>query len=201
MRTYQRAGLAPAAAGLLSFLFLSALILGVLAAPDAARAANKGPPRDRPTPSGLPVPRYVSLKFDKVNARAGPGDDHRLLWVYRVRGLPLQVVAETSEWRRVCDPDGGLAWVHKRTTDGRRMTMNTATLPAPLRARPKPVAQIDAYLKPRAMAALVRCEKGWCRVRADDETGWVRTGELWGTNEAVQCRPRPGGRPQGRLER
>ena len=60
---------------------------------------------DRPTPSGLPVPRYVSLKFDKVNARSGPGDDHRLLFVYRVRGLPMQVVAETAEWRRVCDPE------------------------------------------------------------------------------------------------
>ena len=52
---------------------------------------------DRPTPSGLPVPRYVSLKFDTVNARAGPGDDHRLLWVYHARGLPVQVVDDLVE--------------------------------------------------------------------------------------------------------
>ena len=48
-----------------------------------------GAAADRPTPSGLPVPRYVTLKFDRVNARAGPGDDHRLLWVYQARGLPV----------------------------------------------------------------------------------------------------------------
>src|SRR3954471_10394800 len=93
---------------------------------------------DRSTPSGMPVPRYVSLKFDKVNARAGPGDDHRLLWVYRARGLPLQVIAETLEWRRVCDPEGATAWVHKRVTDGRRMTMNTRASPVVLLRRPKP---------------------------------------------------------------
>jgi len=162
--------------------------LGACAGLAASAAAAAPPAPDRPTPSGLPVPRYVSLKFDKVNARAGPGDDHRLLWVYRVRGLPMQVVAETAEWRRVCDPDGELAWVHKRTTDGRRMTINMNPAPAPLRRRPKVEARVAAYLNPRAMAALVRCEKDWCRVRADEATGWVRAGELWGTGEGVQCR-------------
>ncbi len=143
---------------------------------------------DRPTPSGLPVPRYVTLKFDKVNARAGPGDDHRLLWVYRVRSLPVQVVAETSEWRRVCDPRGGLAWVHRRTTDGRRSVMNIRPAPVVLRRRPKADAPPAAYLNPQAMAALVRCDKGWCRMRVDGVSGWAREGELWGTAETSQCR-------------
>jgi SH3-like domain-containing protein len=163
---------------------LAAAALGFGMAAAAAAAAS-----DRPTPSGLPVPRYVSLKFDKVNARAGPGDDHRLLWVYRVRGLPVQVVAETAEWRRICDPDGELAWVHKRTTDGRRTTINMNAAPQPLRRRPKDDSRIVAYLKPRALASLDRCEKDWCRVRADDAAGWAPAGELWGAAEAVQCRP------------
>lgn len=160
----------------------------------AAQAAQ-----DRPTPSGLPVPRYVSLKFDKVNARSGPGDDHRTLWIYRVRGLPVQVVAETSEWRRICDPEGQLVWVHKRTTDGRRTAINMQSTPAALRRRPKDASRIVAYLNPRAMASLVRCEDQWCHVRADDVSGWVKEGELWGTSDAVQCRPgRAGGAASGR---
>src|SRR6185437_13740592 len=110
------------------------------AACDAGAKASErggGKAAERQTPSGLPVPRYVSLKFDKVNARAGPGDDHRVLWDYRVRGLPVQVIAETAEWRRICDPDGQLAWVHKRTTDGRRTTINMTQAPQPLYRRPK----------------------------------------------------------------
>jgi len=153
-------------------------------APGAIAAAA-----DRQTPSGMPVPRYVSLKFEKVNARAGPGADYRVLWVYRVRGLPLQVVAETAEWRRVCDPEGSLSWVHKRTTDGRRMTMNTRPTPVALLQKPKDGARATAYLNPRALAALDRCRKGWCRVRADHATGWVRQGGLWGAADALQCRP------------
>lgn len=151
----------------------------------AATGACAGP--QRTTPSGLPVPRYVSLKFDKVNARSGPGDDHRLLWVYRVRGLPVQVVAETSEWRRVCDPDGALAWVHKRTTDGRRTLINLAGTPAPLHRSAKPESPIVGYLNSRSLASLVRCQKGWCRVKVDGLSGWAPEGQLWGSAPAPQC--------------
>jgi SH3-like domain-containing protein len=162
---------------------LAAATLGTVLVAGAADAA------DRATPSGLPVPRYVSLKFDRVNARAGPGDDHRLLWVYRVRGLPVQVVAETAEWRRICDPEGEMVWVHKRTTDGRRTAINMLATPLPLHRRPKEVSRVVAYLNPRALAALVNCDDGWCRLKADDVSGWARESEVWGASEAIQCRP------------
>jgi SH3-like domain-containing protein len=161
-------------------LKLTALL--ILAANGAQAAA------ERPTPSGLPVPRYVSLKFATVNARAGPGDDHRLLWVYHARGLPVQVVAENSEWRRVCDPEHGLAWVHKRTTDGRRTVMRLQPAPANLRRSGKLSSPITAYLQSRAIASLVRCDhKGWCKVRVDGVSGWTPATEVWGLDPKPQC--------------
>jgi SH3-like domain-containing protein len=163
---------------------LKSAAVGWLAFAAMAQAA----PAERQTPSGMPVPRYVSLKFDKVNARAGPGDDHRLLWVYHARGLPLQVIAETLEWRRVCDPEGATAWVHKRVTDGRRTTMNTRATPFVLLRRPRADSRPAAYLNPKALATLDRCSKGWCKVSADHAAGWAREGELWGTTDALQCR-------------
>jgi len=152
----------------------------------AGGAAALAQPRQ--TPSGYPVPRYITLKFSKVNARSGPGDDHRLMFVYRTKGLPLQVVAETRDWRRVCDPEGQMAWVHKRVTDGRRNVMNTGRNPAPLFRSPKSGAETAAYLNRRAMAELDRCEKGWCRIKAGRAKGWVREGALWGTADRLQCR-------------
>lgn len=167
----RRAGLVLAAAGLWLL---------------AGAAVAAGQPRQ--TPSGLPVPRYVSLKFDAVNARAGPSDDHRLLWVFHARGLPVQVVAETGDWRRICDPDGQVSWVHKRTTDGRRMVMRTLPGPAPIRAAPKPNARVTAYLASRALASLDRCQKGWCRIRVAQMVGWTPAQALWGDDDAPQCR-------------
>jgi SH3-like domain-containing protein len=169
-----RTGVMAISASLLIFSAAAAL-----AAPSAA---------DRPTPSGLPVPRYVTLKFDDVNARAGPGDDHRLLWVYHARGLPVQVVAENLEWRRICDPEGGLAWVHKRTTDGRRAVIRLKPGAVTLYSHPKTDARVAAYLNSRALAGLVKCnDKGWCKVQAEGVGGWVAPGQVWGTDERPQC--------------
>ena len=160
-------------------LILAAGVLVISAAPAQA---------ERATPSGLPVPRYVTLKFDKVNARAGPGDDHRLLWVYKVRGLPVQVIAENSEWRRVCDPMGGLAWVHKRTTDGRQNVLSMQPGQVSLYKRAKSTSPVVAYLQPRSLAALVKCDKGWCHLKVDGVSGWTLANRVWGTDPRPQCR-------------
>jgi len=163
---------------------LAAAVALLLAAP--ALAADK---QDRPTPSGLPVPRWVSLKFDTVNARSAPGDDSRLMWVYRQRGLPVQVVAETPEWRRICDPERGLAWVHRRTTDGRRMAMRLKSEPLAMHAKAEASSRTVAFLAPRALADLDRCNKdGWCKLKAGRRAGWAPAAEVWGTADEPLCR-------------
>ncbi len=164
--------------------------LGSLAALMLAGTASSAGAADPPrlTPSGLDVPRYVSLKYETINARNGPDEAHRLLWVYHAKGLPVQVVAETREWRRICDPEGGLAWVHKRTTDGRRTAMRVQPKPLALLASPKPGSKVNAWLRGRSTANLDKCEKGWCRLKADGAHGWAPETEIWGASSQVQCK-------------
>jgi SH3-like domain-containing protein len=163
------------------------LALGLAIAWKTGALAAAPPPRV--TPSGLPVPRYAALKFGEVNARAGPGDDYRLLWIYRARGLPLQIIAETADWRRVCDPEGAVAWVHQRTVDARRTVMRVKPEPLPMRRRPDPKSPATAELAGRSLAALGPCRGGWCQVSAGRAKGWAPAAELWGTSDAPQCRP------------
>ena len=161
-------------------------LMTILAAMSAAATAWAAP--EAHTPSGFPVPRYVSLKIQTVNARGGPGDDHRLLWVYHARGLPVQVVAENSEWRRICDPDGGLAWVHKRTTDAPRTVIRTQERPLALHSSAKESARVVAYLRPKAIANLTKCdERGWCKIKVDGVSGWIPSPQVWGLDESPQC--------------
>ena len=53
--------------------------------------------------SGLPVPRFVSPKSDRVNVRGGPSKDHEVVWVYARAGLPVEITAEFENWRRIRD--------------------------------------------------------------------------------------------------
>ena len=71
-----------------------------LAAAQAAADVTPGPK------SGLPVPRFVSLKPDRVNVRGGPTRDHDVTFVYTRAGLPVEITAESDNWRRIRDWEG-----------------------------------------------------------------------------------------------
>jgi SH3-like domain-containing protein len=137
--------------------------------------------------SGFCVPRYVSLKRGEVYGRKGPGKDYPALFVYHVRGLPVQVVAETSEWRRICDPDGGAVWVNRAMIDGRRTVLALGPGPVNVVESAKNPAKVTGLLAARAVASLDDCRGGWCRVKAAGVSGWAPAGKLWGVAEGAQC--------------
>lgn len=142
------------------------------------------------TPSGYAVPRWISVRGSPASMRAGPGTDYPILWRFEEAGAPLQVVTETREWRKVCGPDGSMAWIHRTLTSGRRRALaQTAT---PVLAEPQAGAEIRAQLLPGALIALHEdgCENGWCRVEVQDRTGWAAADALFGIQEQPLCDPR-----------
>lgn len=144
-------------------------------------------PDGRPTPSLQPVPRWLSLKSDEVRARYGPGLDHRILWEYRAAGLPVQVIAETREWRKICDPEGAVAWVHRSVVSSRRTVFNPARQELPLRAGRSETAGVRARLAPRAVISLDRCRDGWCDLGGRKIHGWAPQSALFGVQERALC--------------
>lgn len=142
------------------------------------------------TPSRLPVPRFLSLEYNEINARNGPGEDHRILWTWRAKGMPVEVIAETSDWRRVRGPDGTPGWVHKRGLTGDLTVMRVKPGAAALLASPQDGARTVAWLRPNAVAALDKADGDWRRVKAGGREGWVRASEVWGAGAPTPCRPR-----------
>src|SRR6266704_6390496 len=97
-------------------LELAVAILALLAAPAAAQQ-SVGPA------SGLPVPRYVSLKSDHVNLREGPSKDHGTKWIFQRAGLPVEITAESETWRRIRDSEGAEGWVLHSLLSGKRTAL------------------------------------------------------------------------------
>lgn len=142
------------------------------------------------TPSRQPVPRFVSLEYNEINARNGPGEDHRILWTWRAKGMPVEVIAETSDWRRVRGPDGAPGWVHKRGLTGTGSVMRIKPGEVALLAEPEDGARTVAWLRPNAVAMLEKAQGDWRQVKAGGRKGWVRAGEVWGAGGPTPCLPR-----------
>ena len=100
----------------------------------------------------------------------------------------MQIIEESGDWRRVCDPEGGLAWVRARALDAKRTVMRTALTDLPMRRSPSAEAKVTAILAARATAQLLTCKSGWCRISVDHASGWVRADEVWGAADGPQCK-------------
>src|SRR6195256_4267758 len=137
------------------------------------------------TTSGLPLPRYVSLKSDHVNVRAGPTKDNDVAWVYTRSGLPVEITAEFENWRRVRDSEGAEGWVYHSMLSGRRtavVTMKTRDDLAPLYDRADPDSAVAARLQAGVVAQVKKCAGGWCRVTGNGFDGWIEQQRLGGVS-------------------
>ena len=85
---------------------LRVAVLVVAAALTCAAPARAAGEMSAGPKSGLPVPRFVSLKPDRVNVRGGPTRDHEVTFVYTRSGLPVEITAESDNWRRIRDWEG-----------------------------------------------------------------------------------------------
>ncbi|MDF2369628.1 MAG: SH3 domain-containing protein [Rhizobiaceae bacterium] len=136
--------------------------------------------------SGLPLPRFVSLKARRVNLRIGPSRDYAVEWMYTRSGIPMEIIQEYDHWRRVRDPEGTEGWIHKSLLTGERTAIvapwkrGQDKVYVQLRARPQVSATLLAMLEPGVVVNISECNGTWCRSEIDGAKGWVAQNEIWG---------------------
>jgi SH3-like domain-containing protein len=175
-------------------------LVGLLAAmsPPAAAAG------DQSDGSGLPLPRFASLKSDHVNVRGGPNKDHDVAWIYTRPSLPVEITAEFENWRKIRDRDGS---EYHTLLSGKRTayvaqpkpppakSLLPATRPVksepdlvPLHASADGTSPLRAMLEPGVLGAVKRCNGQWCRLTGAGFDGWIEQSRLWGVypNEKIE---------------
>jgi SH3-like domain-containing protein len=165
------------------------VVAALLALVAATGSSAQGTPAPAAGASGQPVPRFVSLKSDRVNLRQGPGTEYPTAWVFRRAGLPVEVIKEFESWRQVRDAEGTTGWVLGSMLSGRRTAI---ILPWEVKAgqsqqtmaalrdddseRAGAVAQVEAGV----LASIITCSGNWCRVSVGGFRGYIEQAKLWG---------------------
>ncbi len=148
------------------------LIIDELSAGNAPTVSKK---------TGLPIPRFVSLKSNQVNLRRGPNKDYKIDWVYQRKHLPLMIVNEFGHWRKVTDFEGYSGWIYKDLLSGSRyiIVKNDETL---LRNKASFNSLGKAVLKREVIGKLIDCKGLWCFIRIENMRGYVFAEHIWGVN-------------------
>lgn len=136
-------------------------------------------------PSGLPLPRFVSIKPARVNVRVGPGRNYTIVFSYQKQGLPVEITQEYDQWRKIRDSDGDEGWVYQSLLSGHRTAMITPwqknkTKLVPLRHQPSENAALAAELEPGVICIIRQCDGKWCELDVTNTRGWVAQDQLWG---------------------
>jgi SH3-like domain-containing protein len=164
---------------ILAAVTASAALFATAPQPASAQAAKGA--------TGLPIPRFVSLKSKRVNLRIGPGKDYAVSWLYMKAGLPVEIIQEYDNWRKVRDADGTEGWVNHSLLSGERSALAApwmrgkgADVFVDVHRDPSGGAGIIARMQPGVVFKIDECNGEWCHGDADGSEGWVNQTEIWG---------------------
>jgi len=168
----------------------STVVPGLLSLPVLAQPVH-ALPQKKGSSSGLAIPRFVSLKADRVNLRSGPGTEYPTSWVFSRAGLPVEVLNEFEAWRQVRDAEGSTGWVLYSMLSGRRTALvlpwelkkGQSPPSTPLRRDDSESSRPVAIVEAGVIADISKCDGRWCLVVIGNYRGYIEQNKLWGVYE------------------
>ncbi len=97
------------------------------------------------------------------------------------RYMPVEVVVTLSDWAKVRDQSGAMAWVQKSALSSKRYVVVVTPL-ADVRQKPDAAAPLVFQARQKvALEYLERTGSGWIKVRHQDgATGYIKITDVWG---------------------
>ncbi|MGL4825401.1 MAG: SH3 domain-containing protein [Alphaproteobacteria bacterium] len=129
----------------------------------------------QPTAAG-----FASLKSSEVNVRTGPGSHYPICWVLVRKSLPVKILAEFDNWRKIEDFEGKQGWVHQSLLNAKQ-TVLILENDVILRSTPCFKGSAIARLERGVIASLLERQGAWCRISIEKTAkGWVPCKAGWG---------------------
>ena len=144
--------------------------------------------------TGLPIPRYVSLKSNTVKLRVGPGKKYQTSYLYQCINNPVKIIAEFDNWRKIEDINNTQGWIHQSLISGskyviinnntilikkgliNKLTKNQSLIFQASDEKSSPILKVEYGV----LARLIKCKKHWCKIAIQNYSGWIRKINIWG---------------------
>lgn len=132
------------------------------------------------TQNNLPLPRFVSIKSNEVNARLGPTTDSIIEWVFIKKGEPVEVIAQYGQWRKIRDIKGEGGWVHSSVLSKKRSCIVISDEVAYLYNFANTISSVIAHVHNNTRCSLLKCKEELCYVSCKKTKGWIQRKDIWG---------------------
>ena len=132
--------------------------------------------------SNITFSEVRSLKNTKVNVRLGPSKNYPIKYVYEKKYLPVKIIDEHYNWRKVRDYDNDTGWIHVSqlskikttvTTKNNQVVYSSPTIYS------KPKVKLEIY----QVLTIKQCNQIWCEIKNSKTNGWIKKEHLWAIND------------------
>ena len=122
---------------------------------------------------------FLTLRYDEVNLRQGPGKDYPIKIFYKKKFLPVKVQDSSDNFRKIKDHENNSGWIHisqlskKKAAivnNGDLIMFKNSTIYS------NPVVS----LKEGRLVLVDKCKIDWCKVKSGGFKGWIKSESLWG---------------------
>ena len=130
--------------------------------------------------TGLKIPRFVSLKSDNSNLRVGPSENYPVKLKYIVADMPVEIIDEYKNWRKIIDYEENIGWVHKSLLKGNRFAIVNPPYAEGAQIYTKPNGNINGKIGKKNIVKVNKCLIEWCYISFNKNKGWIKKSNLWG---------------------
>ena len=123
---------------------------------------------------------FLMLKYNKVNVRYGPSSDDKIKYIYKMKYLPLKIIDKKDNFRKVIDHKNNSGWIHisQLKSINSLIVLEDKIIFKKNTFYSKPLARIEKG----KLLLIKKCKLKWCKVKANQLTGWLNTKNVWGIN-------------------
>jgi len=126
---------------------------------------------------------FASLRSNETNVRAGPGQNYPIKFIYKLKGIPVQVISEYDNWNEIKDYEGQSGWVMQSLiTKKRTLMIRTTKGFVNLQKKNNEKSRIIFRLENNVIGDYLKCIERWCALEVSGKKGWVRDEEVFGAD-------------------
>ena len=137
----------------------------------------------------LKLPRFVSTKSDDINLRVGPSKNYPIILNYTKQNIPLEVIDEHGQWRKIKDLHNHIGWIHKTLLKGNRYGIIATKNLIEFNLYNYPNGQKIGLIKNNNIVEIKRCLKEWCLIQYNSYKAWILKSEIWGVYSSEIYKP------------
>ena len=122
---------------------------------------------------------FLTLRNNTANLRQGPSFDYPVKIFYKKKYLPVLVVDNSYNFRKIKDHENNTGWIHLSQLSKKKAALTNADQVVIFKKSTIFSTPLVVLEKGR-LCLVLKCNDEWCKIKTDKYSGWVKKQNLWG---------------------